>query len=122
MTPEHIKLAELLQADLTILYESNLVADWAMGEVRRFRSAAAEMDPSSIRTKILQAALCRLEEADMAMRAAEAAARRIGPLLDKLVGSEGEFERRIVAALEADRAGEIEPGDVEAREPGRLDS
>jgi hypothetical protein len=117
---EHDRLSREFKIEVELLFDANVVANWAIGESNRFRAAAAQMPPGSRgRPRLMMAALCRLEEAEEALRAAEGAARRMGPLLDALIGSEAKFEREIERVLSLERAGDIEPWSAE---PGRLDS
>ena len=114
----HAALLVEYKAAVELLYDAKVVADWALGDCRRLRVAAHGMAPGSLmRVRTMMAALCRLEEADQALRAAEVASRRIGPLLDKLTGSERLFERAIERELEGEREPFIEPSLSE-----RLDS
>ena len=114
----HAALLVEYKAAVELLYDAKVVADWALGDCRRLRKAAHGMAPGSrMRIRTMMAALCRLEEVDQALRAAEVASRRIGPLLDKLTGSERLFERAIERELEGEREPFIEPSLSE-----RLDS
>ena len=116
----HAALLVEYKAAVELLYDAKVVADWALGGSRRLSKAAHGMAPGSpMRVRTMLAALCRLEEVDRALRAAEVASRRIGPLLDKLTGSEGAFERAIEAELESGRLGYARSDD---RRPERLDS
>ena len=120
----HAALLVEYKAAVELLYDAKVVADWALGDCRRLSKAAHGMAPGSpMRVRTMLAALCRLEEVDRALRAAEVASRRIGPLLDKLTGSERLFERAIEAELESRRAPYVEdPELVHDGRPERLDS
>lgn len=114
----HAALLAEYKARVVELYDAKVVADWALASSKRLRRSALGMAPGSrMRIRTMMAALCRLEEADQALRAAEVASRRIGPLLDRLTGSEGAFERAIERELEGEREPFIEPSLSE-----RLDS
>ena len=116
----HAALLVEYKAAVELLYDAKVVADWALASSERLRRSALGMAPGSrMRIRTMMAALCRLEEADQALRAAEVASRRIGPLLDRLTGSEGAFERAIEAELESRRAPYVEDPD---RRPEWLDS
>ena len=113
----HAALLVEYKAAVELLYDAKIVADWALGDSRRLSKAAHGMAPGSpMRVRTMMAALCRLEEVDRALRAAEVASRRIGPLLDKLTGSERLFERAIERELEGEREPFIEPSLSERRD------
>lgn len=120
----HAALLVEYKAAVELLYDAKVVADWALGDCRRLRVAAHGMASGSrMRVRTMMAALCRMEEHDQALRVAVAASKRIGPLLDRLTGSEGAFERAIEAELESRRAPYVEdPELAHDGRPERLDS
>ena len=42
MTPEHDRLSREFKIEIELLFDANVVANWAIGESNRFRAAAID--------------------------------------------------------------------------------
>ena len=105
MNKTHDEILRKIRVELDLFYSSRTFARACL-EISADNRRLARTMPHGARQRraALMIALKMLDEAEAAFDICDECARRLGPLFDKLAGSEAAFERAIEVELEESRS------------------